>query len=59
MRAKDFMLGNKEHEKYLTKLGIQIVNKDGQVQLMHVPDLAFNSQFSEVFNLVVDDFNLT
>ena len=54
------MLGNKEHEKYLTKLGIQIVNKDGQVQLMHVPDLAFNSQFSEVFfYLEVNEFNLT
>ena len=48
IRAKDFVLGNKDHEKYLSQMGIQIVNKDGQFQLMHVPDLALNSQFSEV-----------
>ena len=47
LRAKDFMLGNKEHEKVLAKMGIQIVNRDSNVQLMHVAELAFNSQYSE------------
>ena len=44
---KDFILGNKEHEKLLMKMGIQIMNKDGNVQLMHVADLAINAQYSE------------
>jgi len=47
LKAKDFILGNKEHEKLLTKMGIQIMNKDGNVQLMHVADLAINAQYSE------------
>ena len=29
------------------KMGIQIMNKDGNVQLMHVADLAINAQYSE------------
>ena len=28
-------------------MGIQIMNKDGNVQLMHVADLAINAQYSE------------
>jgi mannosidase alpha-like ER degradation enhancer 3 len=47
LRARDFMLGNKEHEKILTRMGIQIMNKNGNVQLMHVADLATNGQYAE------------
>ena len=47
LRARDFMLGNKEHEKILTRMGIQIMNKNGNVQLMHVADLATNNQYAE------------